>query len=135
MDIANCFPRDTGEYVCRAWNDLGEDFARATLKCGDDLTGQPPWFTEELQPIEDLNEGDSGHFEGRVEPSKDPDLRTEWYLNGKPIRTGKQIVRYTCLYNYYSQDSICNAMVGSQKIPLRCSRILLFALSQQPFCT
>ncbi|XP_014664087.1 PREDICTED: titin-like [Priapulus caudatus] len=88
LDISNCFPRDTGEYVCRAWNDIGEDFARATLKCGDDLTGQPPWFTQELMPIEGLNEGDSGHFEGRVEPSKDPDLRTEWFFNGKPVRSG-----------------------------------------------
>jgi hypothetical protein len=33
LDILYAYPEDSGEYVCRAVNDLGEDTTRATISC------------------------------------------------------------------------------------------------------
>ena len=33
LDILYTYPEDSGEYVCRAVNDLGEDTTRATISC------------------------------------------------------------------------------------------------------
>ena len=48
---------------------------------------EPPRF---LTHIKDLNkvEGDSAHFECRLEPIGDPSLTIEWFLNDKPLVTG-----------------------------------------------
>lgn len=49
---------------------------------------QPPKFITQIQPQENLQEGDSAHFECRLEPINDPKLRVEWYHNGKPLKSG-----------------------------------------------
>lgn len=33
LTMINVYPEDEGEYVCRAFNKLGEDFTRATIQC------------------------------------------------------------------------------------------------------
>lgn len=33
LDILNVYNEDEGEYVCRAVNDVGEDFTKATISC------------------------------------------------------------------------------------------------------
>lgn len=33
MDILYVYPEDSGEYVCKAINDLGEDTTRASVSC------------------------------------------------------------------------------------------------------
>ncbi|XP_022243271.1 titin-like [Limulus polyphemus] len=48
----------------------------------------PPRFITQIQSLENLNEGDSAHFECRVEPVNDPNLRIEWFCNGQPLRSG-----------------------------------------------
>lgn len=37
MDILYVYPEDSGEYVCKAINDLGEDTTRAALSCKSTL--------------------------------------------------------------------------------------------------
>lgn len=33
LDILYVYPEDSGEYVCKAINDYGEDFTKATISC------------------------------------------------------------------------------------------------------
>lgn len=48
----------------------------------------PPRFITQVQPQHGLKEGDSAHFECRLEPTCDPKLRVEWFHNGKPLTSG-----------------------------------------------
>lgn len=57
----------------------------------EDFKPQPPKFITQIQPLDNLQEGDSAHFECRLEPTNDPKLRVEWYHNGKPLKSGKWI--------------------------------------------
>lgn len=47
----------------------------------------PPTFISHLNNVE-LKEGEKAHFECKVEPSKDPSLKIEFYHNGKPLEAG-----------------------------------------------
>ena len=47
-----------------------------------------PRFTSQLNHQVDLNEGDSAHFEARIEPTS---ATVEWFRNGRPIVTGSRI--------------------------------------------
>lgn len=49
---------------------------------------EPPKFHVPLQPIDKLIEGQSAHFETRLTPVSDPNLKVEWFFNGKPVRHG-----------------------------------------------
>lgn len=46
LDIAYVQSHDSGEYVCRAWNEYGEDFTRASIEC----FGKGGVFYDSLQP-------------------------------------------------------------------------------------
>jgi len=39
----------------------------------------------------ELNEGDAAHFDCRVEPASDPDMRIDWFFNGRPFATGSRV--------------------------------------------
>lgn len=71
-----------------------------------------PKFLTQIQPQHSLKEGDSAHFECRLEPTNDPKLRVEWFHNGKPLISGH---RYKTTHDFgfvaldilycYSEDS------------------------------
>ena len=42
---------------------------------------QAPKFINQIQSLEGLIEGDSAHFECKLVPINDPNLRVEWYHN------------------------------------------------------
>ena len=44
----------------------------------------PPHFVTTLRNQEDIQEGAIAHFECRLEPSRDPTMRMEWFHNGNP---------------------------------------------------
>ncbi|TKR69858.1 hypothetical protein L596_021954 [Steinernema carpocapsae] len=51
-----------------------------------DLPPEPPVFTQQLNgPSDPLKEGQSVHMDCMVQPINDPNLRIEWYHNGKPV--------------------------------------------------
>ncbi|GIY11090.1 titin, partial [Caerostris extrusa] len=121
LDIDWLFPRDAGEYMCKATNKWGQDTTKAVLKIKskrdiimdsqlpegmsseklreldfppqqevppEEFVAQPPKFITQIQPQENLQEGDSAHFECKLTPVNDPKLRVEWYHNGKPLKSG-----------------------------------------------
>jgi len=52
---------------------------------------QAPRFTTQLNGPTQLAEGQSAHYECRIEPYPDPNLKVEWFHNGKPLQTGMEL--------------------------------------------
>lgn len=53
-----------------------------------DLQYPKPVFTTHIKDVANLVERQTAHFEARLEPASDPDLKVEWYFNGKPLEAG-----------------------------------------------
>lgn len=128
LDILYVYEEDSGEYVCRAVNDAGEDFTKASVSCKklpniilqnqvpkgmkksetlmqmeaaikkytseiylteDDLYDpdkkQPPRFVTQIQDQTSLVEMQTTKFECQLAPVGDPNMKVEWFLNGKPL--------------------------------------------------
>ena len=66
-----------------------------------------PIFTTALKNITNATENSTIHLECRLEPLNDPNLRVEWFVNGKPIKSANRI-RTTHDFGYVSLD-ILNA--------------------------
>lgn len=142
LDILNVYSEDSGEYVCRAVNEHGEDFTRANITCKklpniilqnqvpkgmkksetlmqmeaaikkytseihlteDDLYDidkkQPPRFVTQIQDQTSLVEMEQTKFECQLAPVGDPNMKVEWFFNGKPLSHSKSrftfgIIRY-----------------------------------------
>lgn len=132
LDISYIYSEDSGEYVCRAVNDYGEDFTRANVTCKklpniilqnqvpkgmkrsetlmqmeaaikkytseiylteDDLYDidkkQPPRFVTQIIDQTSLVEMQTTKFECQLAPVGDPNMKVEWFLNGKPLSHSK----------------------------------------------
>lgn len=77
---------DSGTYTCRATNKWGKAEIKLNLECVDKSMGQKPRFTTHIQSLEGLKDGQSAHFECTLVPVGDPNMKVEWFHNGKPIR-------------------------------------------------
>lgn len=53
-----------------------------------DKVFEKPIFTQLLTGPSDLWEGQHAHFEARVVPIGDPNMRLEWYVNGVELKMG-----------------------------------------------
>jgi len=162
LDILYTYPDDEGEYVCKAFNELGEDITRAELRCKelpaiqlenqvpkgmkkseylvqmeasmkkyqtemflteddvyDSERRQPPRFVTQIQSITSLEEMQATKFECQLAPVGDPNMKVEWFWNGKPLSFK---TRFTPIYDFgyvamnfgwvYPEDSgeyICRA--------------------------
>ena len=118
---------DSAIYTCKATNLHGEAISTCTLKIEDkhwllgqtmhpgaipklealeapraeaparpEPTYEAPVFISHLNNIVNT-EGDSAHFECHVEPSKDPTMKIEWFVNGKPLPSG---ARHKSTYDF-----------------------------------
>lgn len=134
LDILYVYAEDSGEYVCRAVNDYGEDFTKANITCKklpniilqnqvpkgmkksetlmqmeaaikkytseihlteDDLYDadkkQPPRFVTQIQDQTSLVEMETTKFECQLAPVGDPNMKVEWFFNGKPLPHSKAL--------------------------------------------
>jgi hypothetical protein len=73
----------------------------------EDVEITKPVFTTALKNISGASENSTVHLECRLEPVNDPNLRVEWYINGKAIKLANRI-RSTHDFGYVSLD-ILNA--------------------------
>lgn len=132
LDILQVYSEDSGEYVCRAVNEFGEDFTKAKVTCKklpniilqnqvpkgmkksetlmqmeaaikkytseihlteDDLYDadkkQPPRFVTQIQDQTTLVEMQTTKFECQLAPVGDPNMKVEWFFNGKPLPHSK----------------------------------------------
>lgn len=132
LEILYMYNEDSGEYVCRAVNDYGEDFTKASVSCKklpniilqnqvpkgmkknealmqmeaaikkytsevflteEDLYDadkkQPPRFVTQIQDQTSLVERQVTKFECQLAPVGDPNMKVEWFFNGKPLPHSK----------------------------------------------
>ena len=72
----------------------------------------PPKFVSSFNKQFDIAEGQSCHLEAKLTPVEDPNLKVEWFKDGKPLPTGHRfrtfhdfgIVILDILYSY-AEDS------------------------------
>lgn len=134
LDILYAYAEDSGTYMCKATNAVGEAVTTSSVNINakaslyldtldeqrlkkiqeleqyerpkaikEEQPGRRPIFLTALTSLENLKEGDPAHFECRVEPINDPDLKIEWFLNGQKIRTGHRF-RTTHDFGYVALD-------------------------------
>nr|XP_036671085.1 titin isoform X4 [Drosophila suzukii] len=91
LEVLGTKIEDTGTYTCRATNKHGTAEISCNLECVDKPRGQKPRFTSHIQPLQGLKDGQSAHFECTLIPVNDPELKVEWYHNGKLMRHSNRI--------------------------------------------
>ncbi|PSN37209.1 Titin, partial [Blattella germanica] len=119
LNMKYVYPEDSGTYTCRAINELGQAVTSSTLSQHEGaleklsmledssryrrqedeeiIVTQAPRFTSQLHGPTNLMEAQSAHYECRIEPYPDPNLKVEWYHNGTPLQTGH---RFRTTYDF-----------------------------------
>ncbi|CAI5453407.1 unnamed protein product [Caenorhabditis angaria] len=88
LDITDARKEDSGYYVARAINKLGEAENQATIIIHLDLT---PKFLSQLKPFHCDQELGRSIFEARIQPINDPSLRVSWLKDGQPLPNANRI--------------------------------------------
>lgn len=63
----------------------------------------PPRFVTQLRGTTEVYEGQTAHFEAQIEPIHDPNLRIEFYHNGKPLPSASRF-HITFDFGYVALD-------------------------------
>lgn len=72
-----------------------EDSSRYSKRSEEEVRiTQKPRFLGPLKGTNKIVEGQSAHFEARVEPQSDLTMTVEWYFNGKQIKSANRIQTY-----------------------------------------
>jgi len=100
---------------------------------------QPPRFVTQIQSITSLEEMQAAKFECQLAPVGDPNMKVEWFWNGKPLSFK---TRFTPIYDFgyvamnfgwvYPEDSgeyICQTCMALMKPELSSSAQERLALS------
>lgn len=134
LDILYAYAEDSGTYMCKARNAVGEAISSCCIsvvpksglyletldeqrlqkireleaiekvtKVETEVVFERPVFLTPLVSLENLKESDHAHLECRVTPINDPNLKVEWYKNGKLIPTGHRF-RKTHDFGYVALD-------------------------------
>lgn len=108
-----------------------------TQRIQEDVPAQAPHFVTQIAEVA-IEEGENVHFECRVEPKNDTNLRVDWYHNGKLLPNGHRFrtmfelgfVSLDILYAYPEDagEYLCRAYnaIGEDKTKavLTCKSIL-----------
>lgn len=65
--------------------EMAVPFKRADY--AEPISKQRPMFTQPLQNVDAINEGQTAHFECRLIPIGDSSMTVEWFRNEKPLET------------------------------------------------
>ncbi|ROT82072.1 I-connectin [Penaeus vannamei] len=127
LEISGLREDDSGIYTCKAVNRVGEAVSTCNIKVfgrdwligesmhpealskiakleqptagpgsPDEPTFDVPVFISHLNNVE-CREGDTAHFECKVQPCSDPTMKIEWFINGKPMQAA---ARYQATYDF-----------------------------------
>lgn len=84
---------------------------------------QAPRFTTKLIGPTNLFEGQSAHYECRIEPYPDPTMKIEWFHKGQPITTGHRF-RSTADFGFAALDILTVYAADSGDITCRATNRL-----------
>lgn len=56
----------------------------------DEIVAIRPRFLSKPKPLDGLREGQNAHFECKLEPVQDPNLKVEWFKNNCPVTIGSR---------------------------------------------
>ena len=56
-----------------------------------DVEHEAPRFVQQLNSAPDVIEGQPVHFEALVEPISDPNLKIQWFHNGRPLAASNRV--------------------------------------------
>ncbi len=75
-----------------------EDYSRFQRTVSvEETVKQSPSFVKPLNDLGQLNEGAHAHFEAQIAPVGDPNMRVEWYKDGRSITASSRI---TTIFNF-----------------------------------
>lgn len=57
----------------------------------DEVVTVKPRFITAPKSQENLREGEHAHFECKLEPVTDSNLKVEWFKNGRPVTIGRDL--------------------------------------------
>ena len=120
LDIGKLVSSDSGEYVCKAFNALGETSSSIQLNVAArgslDLSSQRPEGLDKIKQLESRgrtkaddevatfqkpvftnalqnmvkSENEAAHLAARLIPVGDPSLKVEWFKDGNLLETGRK---------------------------------------------
>ncbi|VDP08349.1 unnamed protein product [Soboliphyme baturini] len=103
----------------KAVHDLEESLVKVPAEAPPEKPQMAPVFLKPLQNPPPLQEGDNAHLEATISPVNDPNLKIEWFLNGKALKTGSRvkaicdfgfvILEITPVYPEDSGEYLCRA--------------------------
>lgn len=97
----------------------------------DEIVNIKPKFKTKPKNSENMREGQHAHFECKLEPVTDPNLKVEWYKNGRPITVGHRF-RPIHDFGYVALDII--DLIAEDSGTYTC-RAVNFAGSDETQCT
>ena len=136
LDISKLVSSDSGEYICRAFNALGETKSSISLNVATkgslDLSSQRPEGLEQIKQLESkgrvareedittfqkpvfttalqnvvMNENQSANLAARLIPVGDPSMKVQWYKDGQILETGKYNIRFSISIIFLSFDDL-----------------------------
>lgn len=87
------------------------------------IVNQPPRFTTQLTGQTNLLEGQSAHYECHIEPYPDPNLKVEWFHNGKPLQNGHRF-RTTSDFGFAALDILGVSTLDIGEYTCRASNLI-----------
>lgn len=92
LEVQNLTPQDSGTYTCIAKNSRGvsqQDFV-VNIKPKEDKELAPQFYYA-FKNIPNVKQGESIHMENVVTPKDDPNLRVEWFHDGRPLESSPRM--------------------------------------------
>ena len=82
-----------GDFQSKSWSSIQKMEMSKTSKTSQEVTVQQeaPRFVSQLKGTNIILEGQHAHFECRLEPQNDPNLKVEWVHNGRPLAASSRI--------------------------------------------
>lgn len=70
---------------------------------------QPPRFVTHIKDVQDLKEMEEYTFDCQLAPVGDPNMKVEWFFNGRPLPFSKCTLIVTLLLFQYNLSGIRNS--------------------------
>lgn len=80
-------------------------------------------------------EGDSAHFECKLIPVGDPNMKVEWFLNGRPLVTGKLRVSNISWgrHKFFPAQLLCSSLTDTEPLTAQ-EHVFIQSMTSASWC-